>query len=61
MSDRLKITLVFLMAFAMAGCDDHYRYFCQNPRNWEKIDCKSPICTASGTCPDELRTPGAEK
>lgn len=37
--------------------DDRYRYPCQNPRNWETPQCKPPICSVEGTCPDRLLPP----
>lgn len=48
-----------LGAFCMgllSGCghDGGYRYPCQDPTNWESADCKPPICTASGTCPEDI-------
>jgi hypothetical protein len=48
-----------LGAFCMgllSGCgyDGSYRYPCQDPTNWESADCKPPICTASGTCPEDI-------
>ena len=50
------ITLVLLM-----GCEDRFRYPCQDPKNWANPDCKPPICTATGTCPDQLVKPEPEK
>ena len=38
----------------LAGCEDRFRYPCQDPMNWEKDECKPPICTATGTCPEML-------
>ena len=52
----LSILLVLL-----TGCEDRFRYPCQNPENWELDECKPPICTASGTCPDQLVTIEKEK
>ena len=52
----LSILLVLLM-----GCDDRYRYPCQNPQNWSNTECKPPICTASGTCPEMLVKTEQEK
>ena len=45
-----------LLAFALTGCgyDGHYRYPCQDPLNWESAECKPPICTANGACPEDL-------
>ena len=52
----LSILLVLL-----TGCDDRYRYPCQDPKNWSDPDCKPPICTATGTCPEMLVKPEQEK
>jgi hypothetical protein len=52
----LSVLLVLL-----AGCEDRFRYPCQDPQNWQNTECKPPICTASGTCPEFLATPEKEK
>ena len=41
-------------ALMMTGCEDRYRYACQDPTNWEKQECKKPYCSADGTCPEDL-------
>jgi len=41
----------------LAGCDERFRYFCQDPKNWEKAECKRPQCAVTGTCPDQLTKP----
>ena len=57
---KLILALAALLgAFCMgllSGCgyDGSYRYPCQDPTNWESADCKPPICTASGTCPEDI-------
>ena len=45
----------------LAGCEDRFRYPCQDPINWGKDECKPPICTATGTCPDMLVKPEEKK
>ena len=50
----LPLTLAFLGG-------DRFRYPCQDPMNWEKDECKPPICTATGTCPDMLVKPEEKK
>jgi hypothetical protein len=45
---------VGILCGLLTGCDDRFRYKCQDPTNWSEPDCKPPICTASGTCPDML-------
>jgi hypothetical protein len=46
--------MLFLFAALLLGCGDHYRYPCQNPKNWESAECKPPVCTVTQTCPDNL-------
>ena len=54
--------VICLMVLVMlSACEDRFRYPCQNPENWELDECKPPICTASGTCPDQLVTIEKEK
>ena len=51
-----NIIVSLLMVFTLSGCgyDGHYRYPCQDPVNWENAECKPPICTANGACPEDL-------
>ena len=50
------ITVLVASTALLTGCgyDGHYRYPCQDPANWETADCKPPICTANGACPEDL-------
>ena len=52
----LKILSSALLVISISGCgyDGHYRYPCQDPANWNTEDCKPPICTAAGACPEDL-------
>ena len=56
MVGMLRIFLVALLGLLLSGCgyDGHYRYPCQDPANWEKAECKPPLCTAAGACPEDL-------
>lgn len=56
-----KIAMMCLMAVLAAGCEDRFRYPCQDPKNWENAECKPPICTATGTCPEMLVKPEEKK
>lgn len=56
---EIWILSVFLVL--LTGCEDQFRYPCQNPKNWEIAECKAPLCTATGTCPDMLIKPTEEK
>ena len=43
------------MTLLLSSCGDgHFRYSCQDPANWEKAECKPPVCTANGACPIDL-------
>ena len=44
----LSICLFFL------GCENNYRYPCQNPENWEKKQCKKPLCEVNRDCPEYI-------
>lgn len=58
----LTLTIcVCVLCALLAGCEDRFRYPCQDPKNWEAAECKPPICTATGTCPDQLTKPEQEK
>ena len=58
MNDRkLFFSLLFLIALPVglaAFGSDRFRYPCQDPANWEKTECKPPVCTANGACPEDL-------
>lgn len=56
MVGMLKIISIALLGLMLAGCgyDGHYRYPCQDPANWENEECKPPICTVAGACPEDL-------
>jgi len=44
-----------LMTLLLSACGDgRFRYPCQDPANWEKAECKPPVCTANGACPIDL-------
>jgi hypothetical protein len=49
-------TVGLLSVFVLSGCgyQGHYRYPCQDPANWEKAECKPPVCSVSQTCPVDL-------
>lgn len=45
---------IFLLLLVLAGCDDRFRYPCQDNKNWQKAECQRPTCAMTGTCPDQL-------
>ena len=56
-----KSLILLLTILCLTGCEDRYRYPCQDPQNWVKPECKPPVCTATGTCPEQLVKPEQEK
>jgi hypothetical protein len=50
----MKIILIPLFALLLAGCEERYRYPCQDPHNWSEEFCKKPFCSGNGTCPEDL-------
>jgi len=56
-----EIWILSIMVVLLFGCEDHFRYPCQDPKNWAATECKPPICTATGTCPEQLVKPEPEK
>ena len=50
----MKKLLLFISIFMLAGCEERYRYPCQDPTNWNEQQCKKPYCSANGTCPEDL-------
>lgn len=55
---RVVVLLVALVAFT--GCQDRYRYDCQDPANWQDELCKKPRCIAMGYCTEWLIDTGEE-
>jgi hypothetical protein len=38
----------------LVGCQDRYRYPCQDPTNWDSDICKKPICEINRSCPEHI-------
>jgi hypothetical protein len=51
------ITISLLCVILLAGCEDRYRYTCQNPDNFELKECQKPRCLFTQTCPEYLVAP----
>lgn len=45
-----------IILLALAGCEQRYRYACQNPENWETKQCQKPLCEVNQDCPDHVFT-----
>lgn len=46
--------LIPLFVMLLVGCEERYRYACQDPANWDKKECQHPACEVDGQCTDEL-------
>ena len=46
--------LMLITALLLVGCEDTYRYPCQDPANKDKAECTRPDCEADGMCYDKL-------
>ena len=54
MLKKVFFTMILAALLSSCGYDGHFRYPCQDPANWENAECKPPICTANGACPEDL-------
>jgi uncharacterized lipoprotein len=55
------LILALVALVALAGCENSYRYECQNPDNFHKPDCQKPKCLFTQQCPEYLVAPILEK
>ncbi len=56
-----KTITVAAIIFLLAGCEDRYRYTCQNPDKFDLPECQKPRCLFTQTCPEYLVAPVLEK
>ena len=50
-----------LLLLLLTGCDEKYRYKCQNPDNFHALECQKPRFQFTQTCPEYLVAPILEK
>lgn len=55
-----KITLIASI-LVLSGCEQQYRYPCQDPSNWETEQCKKPLCEVNRDCPEYILAPESAK
>lgn len=48
----MKTIVLMTAVLVLAGCEQQFRYPCQDPANWDKDECKRPICEVNRDCPD---------
>lgn len=49
----LGLVVLIPLAF-LFFTNDHFRYPCQNPDNWNKDFCQRPQCDVTRSCPDHI-------
>jgi len=54
-----KVLLLSLLM--LVACEDRYRYFCQDPANFNAKRCQKPDCQFTQDCPEYLVAPILEK
>lgn len=50
----MRVLTLISIALLLVGCEDTYRYPCQDPANKDKPECNLPACEADGFCYDKL-------
>ena len=50
----MKISALIISSALLVGCGQQYRYPCQNPDNWDKLECKPPVCEVNQNCPHHI-------
>lgn len=45
-------TLTLPTVFILTGCEQRYRYPCQDVNNWSTPQCQKPLCEVHRECPD---------
>jgi hypothetical protein len=51
------IAISIMCVILLAGCEDRYRYICQNPDKFDLPECQKPRCLFTQTCPEYLVAP----
>ncbi len=57
----MRIITIILPLLLLAGCEGHYRYPCQDPANWGKIECNNEVCKAEGICTSDVTAPAGSR
>jgi hypothetical protein len=56
-----KLIALTILTVTLVGCEERYRYPCQDPANWTKDECYHPKCEVDGQCRDDLTGGVSEK
>ena len=46
-----KYIVLFVGVLVLSGCQERYRYPCQDPTRHHEYQCKPEICEETRTCP----------
>ena len=57
MNNKFSILVLSMSLLILSGCDQYYRYPCQDPSNWEQDFCKKPLCEVNRDCPEYIFEP----
>ena len=57
----MRSLLIVLALLTLIGCEDRYRYYCQDPKNFAAKRCQKPDCLFTQDCPEYLVAPVLEK
>ena len=57
----MRLLFVPLITIILTGCEGHYRYPCQDPANWGKLECNNDVCKAEGTCTADVLAPAGSR
>jgi hypothetical protein len=57
----MRIVLLISLLLVLMGCEERYRYYCQDPKNFSAKRCQRPDCLFTQDCPDYLVAPVLEK
>jgi hypothetical protein len=57
----MRLLFVPLITIILTGCEGHYRYPCQDPANWGKLECNNDVCKAEGTCTSDTLAPAGSR
>jgi uncharacterized lipoprotein len=51
---KILIAAVAILVLSGCGYEGHYRYECQDPKNWDNDKCHPPVCLVDGMCTETL-------
>lgn len=49
-----QLVLIVAISTLLMGCEQQYRYPCQDPENWDNEECKKPLCEVNRDCPEHI-------